>query len=391
MTGPAHPAPPTILNLAGVPLGAQHLGVPEPLTPKWSWSCRFLAAPRRCQVLRTDTAAPRVGDLALVQVVAIGHHTRIATAAGEKLRLYPGDVLAGVFGNRYATDAFEGEVGTTADLHLLTDAGMIGTVRSRHLDTGRPTALRFLGYLADESGQRLNLKALCRMPAVRVSAQPELCPLGREGAAPAESLRPHGREPENVLLVVGTAMNSGKTTVAAKLVKALLHRGVRVAACKLTGSVCQRDRGEFSAAGAHVARDFSDYGFPSTYLIAAEELLGLFEAMLADAAAARPDIVVMEIADGVLQREVKLLLSHEAVRRRVRGVVLTAPCSASALFGVAQVEAQGHAVVAVSGRITNSPLFMREFAAHSPVRLASSAGDGAELADLVLRHCQVVS
>ena len=163
-------------------------------------------------------------------------------------------------------------------------------------------------------------------------------------------------------------MNSGKTTTAAKLVKALLRRGVRVAACKLTGSVCQRDRGEFSATGAHFARDFSDYGFPSTYLATREELLALFETMLADAAPAQPDITVLEIADGVLQRETELLLGHDAVRRRVGGVLLTAPAPRPPCSGSRGSRAQGHAVVAVSGRITNSPLFVREFAASSPVR-----------------------
>jgi hypothetical protein len=348
--------------------------LPAPWKLKWSWSCRAVEAHRLCRLLQEDRAAPHVGDVALVQVKTIGHHTRITTAGGEKVRLYPEDVLAGVFGNRYATDAFEGEVVNTDDLHLLTDAGMIGTVRSRHQDTGRPTRLQFLGYLADEAGSRLNLKALRHQEVSR----------GVAIGAPTNARK-------RLLLVVGTAMNSGKTTTAARLARALLRQGMRVAACKLTGSVSHRDRGEYCATGVHDARDFSDYGFPSTYLASEEELLGLFEAMLADVAHARPDAVVCEIADGILQRETRLLLGHEAVRRRVSGVVLTAPCAASALFGVASLEKQGHSVVAVSGRITNSPLFMREFSAVSPVRIASSVGDGDELAGLAIRHFQMVS
>jgi hypothetical protein len=327
---------------------------------KWSWSCRAVDLGPNRRLEPENGSVPRVGDVALVRVGDVGHHTRVATADGQKLRLYPGDVLSGVFGNRYATDAFEGEVRATDPLHLLTDAGMIGTVCSRHVETRRPTTLRFLGFLADETGRRVNLKEL-RFHPTTVPA-----PLG------------------NVLLVVGTAMNSGKTTTAAKLVKALLHRGVRIAACKLTGSVCQRDRGEFHAAGAHHCRDFSDYGFPSTYLATEDELLGLFETMTADAARASPDLTVLEIADGVLQRETRLLLAHPALRQ-VRGVVVTAPCSASALFGIAQVAGHGLEVVAVSGRITNSPLCVREFEAASRIPVASSVGEGNELAELVLR------
>jgi hypothetical protein len=105
--------------------------------------------------------------------------------------------------------------------------------------------------------------------------------------------------------------------------------------------------------------------------------------MLADTEKARPHLVVMEIADGVLQRETRLLLEHDAIRRRTRGVVLAAPCSSSALFGAVQIERQGHALLAVSGCITNSPLFMREFAASSSVPIATSVGDGDQLAELV--------
>lgn len=335
---------------------------PPTADPKWSWSCRAVDPRLDYELLPADGASPRVGDAALVRVTTVGHHTRVTTADGHKLRLYPDDVLAGVFGHRYATDAFEAEVRTTDELHLLTDAGMLGTVLTRHKDTGRPTGVRFLGYLPDATGRRTNLKALLFRPTA--------------GGGP----------PANVLLVVGTAMNSGKTTAAAKLVKALLRQGRRVAACKLTGSVCQRDRGEFHATGAHHTRDFSDYGFPSTYLAGAEELIALFETMLADAADARPEVTVFEIADGVLQRETRLLLAHSAVRRRTGGVVLAAPCSASALFGAGHVAGLGHALVAVSGRLTNSPLSVREFAAGSTVPVASSAGDGGELAEAVARH-----
>jgi len=332
---------------------------------KWTWSCRTLKADRRYRLLGHESAPPRVGDVALVEVVEVGQHTRLSTRPDAKQRLYPGDLLVGVFGNRYATDAYEAEVRTTDELHILTDAGMIGTVLSRHREVRPPTTLRFMGFVADEADQRLNLKALHRQGSVAEAG------------------------PTNVLLIVGTAMNSGKTTVAAKLVKALLWRGARVAACKLTGSVCQKDQTEMLAAGAHDVRDFSDYGFPSTYLAEPEELLELFQRMTADAARVRPDIVVMELADGLLQRETKLLLEHEAIRRRVAGVVLAAPCAASALFALAQLASQGHRVVAVSGRVTNSPLAMRECATHSHACIKSSVGPGDELAEAVLRDCRV--
>ena len=106
-----------------------------------------------------------------------------------------------------------------------------------------------------------------------------------------------------------------------------------------------------------------------------------------NAAQVSPDVVVMEIADGVLQRETQMLLTSDVVRPRVRGVVLAAGCAPSALFGAAQVKAYGHDVAAISGCITNSPLFMREFAEHCDIPIGSSVDRGEHLADLVIERC----
>ncbi|MDH3716495.1 MAG: DUF1611 domain-containing protein [Planctomycetota bacterium] len=332
---------------------------------KWGWACRAMDRQAPYVLARDDTFDPVVGDVAVVEVASVKHHTRIVTSDHQRLRIYEGDRLVGIFGNRYATDAFEGRVTSCEDLHLLTSAGMLGTVVSRNQKTQSPTQLRMLGYLAASGGRRINLLNY-RQQTV----------LSSDFAA-------------NVVLAVGTGMNSGKTTTAAKLVKALVRRNVRVAACKLTGSVCHRDLFELKAAGAHDTRDFSDYGFPSTYLCDGEDLVNLYQTMLADSQAVQPDVVVMEIADGVLQRETALLLADPRVRRHVRGVVLAAPCSSSALFGAEQIGRHGLEVIAVSGIISNSPLFVREFGQQSDLPVASSVGDADALAQLVTRQCHL--
>lgn len=332
---------------------------------KWTWACRSVAPDGAYRVLADTKLPPRPGDVLLVQIDSLGYHDRIMTAQHERLRLYQGDCLVAVCGHRYATDAYEAHVESLDDLHILTGAGMIGTVRSAYHGMKRPTQLTYLGYLCNDAGGRINLKEVHR------------------------PLPPVNRRLENVVLMVGTGMNSGKTTTAAKLSKALLRQGLRVAACKVTGSVSHRDLNELRSTGAHDVRDFSDYGFPSTYLCEREELIELFEAILSDAAKADPDVVVMEIADGVLQRETQMLLQHPEVQKRVRGVVLSAGCAPSGLFGVHQVHAQGLSVAAVSGRITNSPLFMREFAELSDIPVGSSADNGDQLARLVMERCRV--
>ena len=88
---------------------------------------------------------------------------------------------------------------------------------------------------------------------------------------------------------------------------------------------------------AHV-RDFSDYGFPSTSKCEREELVTLFESMLADIVKSRPDIIIMEVADGVLQRETKMILNEPMFKKLTRGIIVTADSAPAALYTVGYLE-----------------------------------------------------
>jgi hypothetical protein len=331
---------------------------------KRSWLCGKLPEGylQHNHCLVAEKTKPCPGDVALVRIKAIGHHSYIETDRERRLRLYEGDHLMCVFGNRYATDVYEGLVLEAKKLHLLTGSGMIGTVVSQNRAAGRPTAVSMLGYLADANGLRVNLKRIL------YGSTPEA------GPVPA------------MILVVGTGMNTGKTTVTRKLLQALASQGVPVAGCKFTGSASPRDLYEMRATNALHATDFSDYGFPSTYGADAAELLGLADRMLDACARKGSQVVVAEIADGILQRETQMLIENEALKSRVAGVVLAGSCSASALYGVEVLRKAGLDVWAVSGLITNSPLFVREFAARSGIPVGSSRSDGERLAKIIMRQ-----
>jgi hypothetical protein len=168
------------------------------------------------------------------------------------------------------------------------------------------------------------------------------------------------------------------------LIKSLCHLGLNVAACKLTGSVSNRDQDEMAAAAEHQCIDFSDFGFPSTYLCPKEELMELFYTMMTELSPGDPDIVLVELADGVLQRETAMLLAEPEILRAGRGVILTAAGSLSALWGADRLRQLGHNVVAVSGKFTSAPLAMREFSENdSNIPVVSSADNGDELAQRV--------
>jgi len=330
---------------------------------RWAWAVRGVAreTPVMKYGLLTENLTPLAGDVAVVRVDRVRHHRLIETEWERRIRLYAGDRIVGVFGNRYATDVYEGRILELRRLHLLTASGVIGTVTCRNRDVDRPTAVTFLGYLADAAGNKINTKQICFQP---VEA-------------------PDCGGPE-VVLVVGTGMNTGKTTVTRRLLRALMASGVRVAGCKLTGSASPRDLYEMRATGAVLATDFSDYGFPSTYGESLNNLIHLMDSMTAACSRAGARIAVVEIADGLLQPETRMLLESEEMRRRVKGVVVAGACSGSLLFATEYLGKLGLDVWAASGLITNAPLFVREFSERSTIPVASSRGSGARLGRIIM-------
>lgn len=328
----------------------------ELLNAKWGWACRTLDLNAVYGLSKADDN-PEPGDVVLVRVQKVRNHTRVTSSQNMRTRIYEGDLIVGVLGNRYATDAFEAEVNDLDHLSMLTNAGMIGSVISKNTQVKKPTTVSFVGYVTNEQGQRVNLKENLFHAATEVNM------------------------PNPIVLAVGSGMNSGKTTAVAKLVRALTQQGVNVAACKLTGSISTNDYQELLATGANYVTDFSDYGFPSTYLVPRHEVRDLFKTMMTDVAQHTPDITVVEIADGILQRETKMLLESDYVRQNISGVMLAANCASSALFGLNQLQSLDHNVLCVSGLITSSPLFTREYVSHSDTPVITSADDGSTLAD----------
>src|SRR5215218_2865145 len=81
------------------------------LDAKWSYVTRRVVD-REAVGLRSLDREPRLGDLVLARVVCVGAHDHVENTHGGAVKLYPGDVVAGAFGNRYATDYYEGYLPT---------------------------------------------------------------------------------------------------------------------------------------------------------------------------------------------------------------------------------------------------------------------------------------
>lgn len=293
---------------------------------------------------------PQVGDVAVFEVVSIGKHKQIQGANKLLELILPGDLIMGAFGTRYATAQFEGYVPTDCrnTFHILGAGGTIGIVHSLHTNfAGGPTTLKIIGYLTDNKGDVVNTKK-------KLNAQ----------------LLPFTGVPTNrskIILSIGSSMDSGKTTTAAYLTRGLKKKGEKIAFIKLTGTVYTKDRDLVYDCGADITADFSDLGFPSTFMCGEQELLDLFESLVKRVSVIQPEYVVIEIADGILQRETKMLLENKHFMSLIDYVIFSSCDSLSALYGIEILKKMGIYITALSGVFTASPLLIREVKEHTDI------------------------
>ena len=327
---------------------------PSPLDPrslaraKAAYTTRFVDALRvrrgfeGFSLLTGDGIEPRSGDVVLAAVGEIGQHRRLELTTGRRSQLFPGDEMLLAYGPRYAPDQFEAEV--PPDLQpadLVAAGGVIGRMRSSHDQMQDPTRVIPVGLFADAEG----VVTLGRCAPLQLSTSP---PARWEAARPS------------VIAVLGTSMNSGKTTTVASIVRGLTGAGYRVAAGKVTGTGAGGDSHMFKDAGATRVLDFTDFGFSSTYLLDGATVTALFTSLIDELAGDEPDVIVVEIADGLLQPETSNLIVDPWFHNIVGKVVFSAGDAMGAMTGLAELRRRSLDAVAVAGLLTASPLAVRE-------------------------------
>lgn len=292
-----------------------------------------------------DTYKMKAGDLGVFEILEIGKHENAQMVDGKNRSIFPGDQIVAAFADRYATSQYEGYVpeGPLPEYHIIGAGGVIGIVKTKNyaLKDIEPTTVRLVGYCCDANGQIINTKFYQK-----------------------QRKQFRGETPCKVILSIGSTMDSGKTTTAAFTSRGLAVAGNKVAFIKLTGTCYIRDREFVYDCGADVVTDFSDMGYPSTYMSSKEEILDIYQSLLDRLAAEKPDYIVMEIADGLMQRETMFLLQDQAFMQTISKVIFSCGDSLSAFHGVHLLREWGIEVTAISGRFTMSPLLVHEVQDH---------------------------
>ena len=297
-------------------------------------------------------------------------YNQLELPSGRLSHLKPGDVVAGVLGHRKALFGYAGRLPESVapgdKLHVLNTGGVLGICEGVHPDLGPPFECEVVGQVLSfpHLAERVGLPAHIAHGALPFVAELDL----------------HGIP---VVAVVGSCMNAGKTQAACALIQALVHRGLRVAAGKATGVSLRRDVLAMEDAGAASTLIFTDLGVVTTTPQVAPKVA---RTLLAHLAAARPDVIVLELGDGLLGLYgVDAILDDLELRRSFDAVVLAANDPVAAWGGVRLLrERHELATTVVTGPATDNAAGVRliEHAAGVPAVNARSSPDA--LSDVVV-------
>ncbi len=248
----------------------------------------------------------------LIAIRVLNNKTRynqLELTSGRMATVNQGDIVVGALGHRKALRGYSGHlpeslaVGDT--VQILNIGGVLGICDSGNPDVGPPFNGEVLGTVLDFPylGERIGVPARAGARSLDYDAALEM------NGVP-------------VVALAGTCMDSGKTAAACAIVGRLRHLGFNVAACKATGVSLRRDILAMEDAGASETMVFSDLGIVTT---TADNGPALTRALLTELAANKPDVIVLELGDGLIgEYGVEAILTDPAIREALTVVVLCA-------------------------------------------------------------------
>ena len=217
------------------------------------------------------------GDYVVTKVTnAEGPH-RIELHNGRMMEVMEADLLVGALGHRFATLEATGSWEDVQDdgiMHLLTGAGLFGTMTSKSFFMPNLIELKYMGHMMMK-GHKISMDNF----VPQVSQKKLNIP---------------------VVLIVGTSMSAGKTTAARIIIRQLKLRGLNVVGAKLSGAGRYRDILYMKDAGADYIYDFVDVGLPST-IAPEQEYLPRIRTLLSLIAGTDADVAVVEIGASPLE------------------------------------------------------------------------------------------
>jgi hypothetical protein len=310
---------------------------------------------------------PRAGDVVIVRVLTDNAtYNMLELPIGRLARVTPGDVIAGVLGRRRALKGFVGDVPTSVaagdKLNLLNLGGVIGSCSGHHSSLDDAITLEVIGLVCNDNGEVSNIADVA-LP-------------GRE----------HLGQTAPLVVIAGACMNSGKTYAATEIIQQATRAGLRVAAGKLSGIACLRDTLNMADHGAMATASFLDCGLPST--VGTEDLAPVAKAIIAKLDEKSPDLIVIELGDGILGGySVESVFEDKEFRDAMAALVFCASDYVGAWGGIELFRRRGIDVDLVAGSVTDSKMGEDYIQENFGVPAANARRNGVKLFEIVRTAC----
>jgi len=319
-----------------------------------------LALPREVEI--SPHIEAREGNvLAVRALMEKSVYDRLELTSGRMAKINRGDVIAGTLGFRRALKGFVGVVPETLHvgdtIHVLNLGGVLGLCVGKNPDLGPPLEVEVLGAILLE-GEPANIS--------RNSLPP------REGLADCPPL----------VVVAGTCMSSGKTAAASEIVKRFANAGHKVAAAKLSGVACLKDTLDMEDHGAFATLSFLDCGLPSTAHV--PDLAPYARSILSELASRKPDVIVVELGDGILgDYRVGTFFDDPDLSRATKALVLCANDLVAAWGAKKLMEEWKIPITVVSGPVTDNQTGTEYISQELKLPAANAKTDGRTLFGIV--------
>lgn len=312
-----------------------------------------------------EEADCKKGDVVLVKVVKQPEDAfleYVRSPENEKIFLKEGDLLLSVLSDRYAARLLNGAVPKHLKMSdvidLLQQGGESGIIKSTRSGFVK-TKLEFLGFVL-RNGKKMNIMDF------------------------ALQVKPVSKK-VNLIIVIGVNMEAGKTTTTAELCGGLVKKGQKVCAGKLTGIGSVYDTGEYVKKGASKVYGILDAGYPSSAGLSMKELDEAFMRIFSNLAAEKPDFVILEIADGILQRETAMLLESEVVKKYKPKYILSCYDALGAYGGkLVMKERFGITPVLITGMGTITDLGRKEIEGITKIKALDPVLQSDRMAEFIL-------
>jgi hypothetical protein len=310
-----------------------------------------------------ESKSPHAGDVVIARSLTdSATYNQLELPNGRLAKINPGDMLVGVLGTRRALKGFVGDVPTSIkagdNLHLLNMGGVIGHCTGHYSSLSDAIRLEVIGLACNKDGQVLNIgSAALPLQNSLINSAP-------------------------LVIVAGTCMNSGKTYAGTELIRQATRAGWKVSAGKLSGVACLRDTLHMEDHGAIATASFLDCGLAST--VGVGDLAPVAKTIIARLNEADPDLIVIELGDGILGGySVGSVFEDKELREFIAATVFCASDYVGAWGGIELLRNRGIEVDVVAGSVTDSQMGEDYIENEFGVLASNARRDGSRLFGIV--------